>query len=71
MNNEAIKVSRFPNLSASFLEKVIPTIIITIPPALNNPNPADFGSSPKKFIPAELKNAVMGEIKLLSAFSST
>ena len=43
--------SRLPYLSANFFDNVMPTIIKIIPPALNKPNPAETGSSPKKLIP--------------------
>ncbi|MNR10286.1 hypothetical protein D3C85_1265310 [compost metagenome] len=49
---------RLPYLSANLFDKVIPTIMKIIPPALNKPNPAAIGSFPNWFnpIPANPSN---------------
>ena len=70
-NNADMKTSLFPYLSARPLEKEIPTIINMIPPALNNPKPAETGSSPKKFRPIKERKDIIGSINKPSASSLT
>ena len=65
INKNHPKTLRFPYLSAKGFDKPIPIIIKIIPPALNNPNPAETGSFPKKLTPILDKNSNIGLIKLV------
>ena len=71
INKNTPKTFLFPYLSANIFDKPIPIIINIIPPALNNPKPAETGSLPKKFIPILEKKSIMGEIKSLKEFFET
>ena len=65
------KTFRFPYLSANILDNPIPIIMNIMPPALNNPKPAETGSLPKKLIPTLDKKSSIGEIKSLNEFFET
>ena len=71
INKKTLKTFLFPYLSANIFDKPIPIIINIIPPALNNPKPAETGSLPKKFIPTLDKKSIMGEIKSVREFLET
>ena len=71
INKKTPKTFLFPYWSANIFDKPIPIIINIIPPALNNPKPAETGSLPKKFIPILDKKSNIGEIKSLKEFFET
>ena len=71
INKKTANTFLLPYLSANIFDKPIPIIINMIPPALNNPKPAETGSFPKKLIPIFDKKSIIGEMKSLKEFFET
>ena len=71
INKKKPKTFLLPYESASGLEIPIPIIIKIIPPALNNPKPADIGSFQKKLTPTLDKKFKIGLIKSVRRALST